>query len=112
MRMTDWHIVLLAGAYHLGHPFQHFGMLILTRVAEFLGKIAFADQDGGNTRHLLKYMRKCLDPAHILHHQDHEDFPFWIERPYIGALIVLLLRYSPVANRRARPIAANTGGLE
>src|SRR5215510_14966673 len=52
MGMADDHIVLLAGVDHPRHPFEHLGMLVLAGIAELLGEIALADEDGADAGHL------------------------------------------------------------
>src|SRR5207237_8029496 len=54
MRMADHDVVLLAGVDHALYPFEHNLVLVLPRVTELLGKVAFADQDRADARHLLE----------------------------------------------------------
>src|SRR5215467_15988146 len=54
MRMTDRHVVLLAGVDHARHPLEHFRMLVLARIAELLAQVALANQDRADARYLLE----------------------------------------------------------
>ena len=105
--MADRDVVLFAGVDHLGHPLEHGRVLVLARQAELLRQITLADQDGADAFHLAQDGVEALDPLGVLHHQDHEDFAFGIERPHVGALVVFLLRDAPIAHCRARAVAAD-----
>ena len=50
-------------------------------------------------------------PTRVLHHQDHEDLALGIERPDVGAIVIILLAEPPVAHRLGRAVAAHAGGL-
>src|SRR5436190_2214850 len=103
--------MLLAGIDDPRHPFEYLGVFVLAWIAELLREIAFADQYGADARHLLEDLRQRLDAAHVLHHQDYEDLTFGAERPYVGAVVVVLLRESPVPHRGRWPVAADAGWL-
>src|SRR5947207_16011589 len=55
VRMADHDIVFLAGVDHALHPFEHNLVLVLPRVTELLGEVAFADQDRADARHFLAH---------------------------------------------------------
>src|SRR5436309_3515600 len=48
VRMADHDIVLLAGVDHPLHPFEHLRVLILPGIAELLGEVAFANENGAD----------------------------------------------------------------
>ena len=80
-------------------------------IAEFLRKIAFADQDRADALHLRQDVVERLDAGDIFHLQDDENFALRIERPHVGAVVVFLLRQTPVAHRAVRAVAAQTGRM-
>ena len=54
VRVADHDVVPLAGVDHPRHPFEHLGVLVLAGIAELLGEIALADEDGADAGHLLQ----------------------------------------------------------
>src|SRR5262249_32878134 len=108
VRMPDRHLVLLAGLDHAGHPFQHFGMFVLTWITELLREIAFADQDAADARNLGQDLVQIFDALGVLHLQDDEDFTLGVERPHIRALIIFLLGKPPIAQRLGWTVAAQS----
>ena len=54
---------------------------------------------------------QVLDALGVLDHQDDENLALGIERPDVGALVILLLGDAPVAHRRGRAVAADAGRL-
>ena len=52
VRVADDDVMPLTGIDDPRHPFEHLGMLVLPRVTELLGQIAFADEDRADARHL------------------------------------------------------------
>src|SRR5215471_21313559 len=51
VRVADDDIGLLASIDDLRHRLEHHLVLVLPRIAELLGQIALADQDGADSRH-------------------------------------------------------------
>src|SRR5262245_22920518 len=111
VRMADHYVVLLAGVDHPRHPFEHLGMLVLAGIAELLGEIALTNQDGADAGHLAQDVGQRLDAAGVFHHQDHEDLALGVERPHVGAIVIVLLGQAPIAHGRSRPVAADAGRL-
>src|SRR3984885_7644153 len=112
MRMADHDIVLLAGVDHALHPYKHDLVLVLARIAELLGEVAFADQDGADARHVAQNVVEIFDAARVFDLQDAENLALRIERPDVGLLVILLLGQAPIARRRSGTVAADTGRLE
>src|SRR3984957_2986672 len=116
--MADGDLEALARRHHLADRGEHLGVLVLARMAKLLGEVALADQDAADSRDVLQDVRQILDAGSVFDHQDREDLARRVERPDVGALVVLLLREAPVARRRSRPVAADArrlverGGLE
>src|SRR5262249_2833476 len=96
-----------AGVDDARHPLEHLRVLILARITELLREVTFPDQDCTDARYLLEDGVEALDPARVLHHQNHENLALRVERPDVGAVVIVLLRDAPVAHRLRRPIAAD-----
>src|SRR3972149_2044981 len=86
-------------------------MLVLAREAELLAEIAFTDQDGADAGNLLQNVVEVLDALGVLDLQDDENLALGIERPYVGALVIFLLRQAPVTYCPGRAVAADAGRL-
>src|SRR5690606_24604185 len=56
VRVAHHHIVLAADRHHLGHGVEHFLVLGLARVAEFLAEVALADEHGADAGHILEHV--------------------------------------------------------
>src|SRR5258708_37368446 len=111
MRVADRDIVLPAGLDHVGHGIEHLRMLLLARKAEFLGKVALANEYEADARHLLENVGEVGNALGVLDHQHDQDFALWIERPYVGLGVVVLLGEPPIAHRGGWTVAADAGGL-
>src|SRR5712691_4125889 len=70
MRMTARDAMLVADAADGRHRFDDGRTVVLARVAEVLGEIAFADQHDTDARHLFQDAREVVNRAHVLAHDD------------------------------------------
>src|SRR4029077_13208949 len=84
LRMDDDDIGLLASIDDLRHRIEHGLVLVLPRVAELLGKVALADQDGADAGHVFQNVFQIRDAFGVLDHQNNENLTLGIERPYVG----------------------------
>src|SRR5215831_15528987 len=57
VRMADRSFILPAGLNDVSHRVEHLRVFVLARKAEFLGKIALADQYEADARHFLQNIR-------------------------------------------------------
>ena len=111
MGMADHDARRLAGVDDLRHGVEHHLVLVLARIAELLRQIALADQDGADARHVLQDILEVLDALGVLDHQDDENLALGIERPDVGAVVIVLLTDAPITHRRGRAVAADAGRL-
>src|SRR5581483_11118483 len=103
--MTAHHAVLLAGAQDRRHRLDNCRVLILPRVPDVLREVALADQNYADARDLPEHAGQLIDGANFLAHQYDQDLALWIDRPDVGALVVLLRADPPVARCHGRGIA-------
>ena len=68
VRMADDDAGFLAGVDDLRHGVEHHLVLVLARIAELLGEVAFADQDGADAGHVLQDVVEILDALGVLDH--------------------------------------------
>src|SRR5258706_3222008 len=111
MRVAHRDLVLPAGLDDVGHGVEHLRMLVLARKAEFLGKVALANQYEADTWHLLENVGEIGNALGVLDHQHDQDLPLGVERPYVGLGVIVLLGEPPVAHRGGWTVAADAGGL-
>src|SRR5262245_29879729 len=110
------HIVCLADLQDLLDTLQHFWMVVLPRVAEFLGEVALPGEDDADARHLLQHLWQVANALRALDHQAAEQLALGVQGPYVGAGVVLLLGAAPVGGGAlggtaptAERLAARTG---
>src|SRR5260370_28715130 len=111
MRVADRDIVLPAGLDDVGHGIEHLRMLVLARKAEFLGKVALANEYEADARHLLENVGEVGNALGVLDHQHDQDFALGVERPYVGLGVIFRLGVPPVPPRRGWAVAADARGL-
>jgi len=66
---------------------------------------ALADQHQADAGHLVEDVGQVRDAALVLDHDRDEDLAVRVERPDVGARVVLGVRQAPVAHRRVRAVA-------
>ena len=71
VRMTAGHVMLFADFENAAYGIGHDGMLIISRMAELLAQIAFADQDNADAGNLFEDSRQVIDGARIFALNDH-----------------------------------------
>src|SRR5262249_15859311 len=86
--MADGNFVLPAGLDDVGHGVEHLRMLVLARKAEFLGKVALANQYQTDTWHPLQNVGEIRNALGVLDHQHDQNFALWVERPYVGLGVI------------------------
>ena len=79
-----------------------FGCSYWRGIAELLAEVALADQDRADARHLREHVVEVLDAAACPRScRMHENLALRVERPDVGAVVVVLLAEAPVAHRLA-----------
>ena len=112
MRVTTGYVVFFADLKNVIDRFGDHRMLIVARMAELLTQIAFADQYDADAGNFFQNARQVVDGAGFFALDDDENFTVRRQRPDVGALVILLLRQSPVARGTRRRVAADAGRIE
>src|ERR671935_1599495 len=97
VRVSADNAVLAADATDGRHRLHNGGMIVLTRIAEVLREIAFADEHHTDSGYLLQNPRQVIDRPHLFTHDDDQNLAVRHERPHVGLCVVFLRRDAPVA---------------
>ena len=115
MRVAARDIVFFADRQYLVDRRGHCRMIILPGIAEILRQIALTDYYYTDTGHLFEHVRQVFDRPHLLAHDRYQNLALRVERPNIGARVIVLLGSAPNSNsvpprpvhRRADPAVQN-----
>src|SRR5262245_64272340 len=82
-------------------------MIVISGMTQLLAQIAFADQHHTDSRHFLENSWQIVDATSVLTLNNDEDFSVRCQGPDISAIVVFLLRQSPIARGACGRITTN-----